>query len=146
MKVIDLNILLYAVNRDSPTHVRARHWLDDVLSSDETIGIPWVVVLGFLRMATNARVFARPLTGDQALAVADAWLAQPNVTALSVADSHWSILRPLLADATNVGASATDAHLAALAIENGAELCSADSDFRRFEGLRWRNPLADADA
>jgi toxin-antitoxin system PIN domain toxin len=142
MKVVDLNILLYAVNRDDQHHAAARAWLEDVLNGDEPIGLPWVVLLGFLRIATNPRVFARPLTSAQAMELVDAWLERPAVIALAPGDEHWRILRSLIADARSIGAIATDAHLAALAIENGAELCSADADFRRFEGLRWSNPIA----
>jgi toxin-antitoxin system PIN domain toxin len=144
LHVIDLNILLYAVNRDAPEHSRARQWLDTTLGGDEPVGLPWIVLLAFLRIATNARVFARPLTRDEALSVVDAWLGQPSVTALAAGDGHWAIVRSLLRDAAHsggVGGVTSDAHLAALAIEHGAQLWSADSDFRRFDGLRWKNPL-----
>ena len=142
MKVIDLNLLLYAVNRDDELHTRARNWLEEILNADEPIGLPWIVLLGFLRISTNSRVFSRPLTTAEATGLVDAWLARPAVIALSPGEEHWRILRSLLANERSIGAIATDAHLAALAIENGAELCSADGDFRRFEGLRWSNPLA----
>lgn len=142
MKVIDLNLLLYAVNRDDEYHAPARAWLEDALNADEPVGLPWVVILGFLRIATNPRVFAHPLTTAQATELVDAWLARPAVIALAPGDEHWRILRSLIANTRSIGAIATDAHLAALAIENGAELCSADADFRRFDGLRWSNPLA----
>lgn len=141
MKVVDLNLLLSAVNRDAGQHPRARRWLDDLLSSGDPVGLPWIVLLGFLRIATNPRVFNRPLTGDEALTVVDAWLEQPGVVALSATDAHWSTLRSLLKDESNVGSVSSDAHLAALAIEHGAELCSADTDFRRFKAVRWSNPL-----
>ena len=142
MKVVDLNLLLYAVNRDDERHARARTWLEKVLNGDEPVGLPWIVLLGFLRIATNPRVFARPLSSTEAIALVDAWLSRPPVSALAPGDGHWLILRSLLADRPGVGVIATDAHLAAIAIEHGAELCSSDADFRRFEGLRWVNPIA----
>ena len=144
MKVVDLNLLLYAVNRDSPRHEDAKAWLDTTLSGDETVALPWVVLLGFLRIATNRHVLPRAITIDQAVSVVDSWLAQPAVVALSPGDEHWSILNALLTEAGSAGNLTTDAHLAALAIEHGAELCSTDADFARFPRLRWVNPLARA--
>jgi uncharacterized protein len=141
MKIVDLNILLYAVNRDAEQHASARKWVDDILGGDELVGLPWIVLLGFLRIATNPRVFPKPLKPSDALAVVDAWLDQPAVVALAPGDGHWTILERLLANGGIGGNGTSDAHLAAIAIEHGAELCSADADFRRFEGLRWSNPL-----
>jgi toxin-antitoxin system PIN domain toxin len=142
VKLLDLNLLPYAVNRDSPDHGRARAWLDHVLKGDEPVAVPWMVVLGFLRLSTSTRVFPRPLSPDQALAVVDGWLARPAVVALAPGDQHWRVLRDLLTESGTAGNLTTDAHLAALAIEHGAELCSTDGDFARFRRLRWLNPLA----
>lgn len=142
MKVVDLNLLLYAVNRDSIHHARARTWLEQILSADEPIALPWVVLLGFLRIATSARVLPHPLSVEKAIAVVDSWIAQPVVVQLVPGAEHWRILRGLLAEAGTAGNLTTDGHLAALAIESGAELCSSDGDFARFKKLRWTNPLA----
>ncbi len=142
MKLLDLNILLYATNTQAPQHARAARWLAETLRGEEPVALPWVVVLGFLRLATNARVFAAPLTVAQACATVDAWLAQPAVTPLAPGDDHWRVLRRLLLEAGTAGNLTTDAHLAALAIEHAAELCSTDSDFARFRSLQWLNPLA----
>lgn len=142
MKVLDLNVLLYAVNRDSPRHEAARAWLESTLSGEETVALPWVVLLGFLRIATSAHVLPNPITIDQAVSVVDGWLAQAPVVALSPGDEHWAILSRLLSEAGSAGNLTTDAHLAALALEHGAELCSTDADFARFPQLRWVNPLA----
>lgn len=142
MKLVDLNLLLYAVNEDSPQHARARAWLERTLTGDDPCGFAWVVLLGFLRLATSARVFPHPLTPDQTLGVIDGWLARPAVVTLAPGEDHWRILRPLLAAAGTAGNLTTDAHLAALAIEYGAELYSTDTDFARFAGVRWVNPLA----
>jgi toxin-antitoxin system PIN domain toxin len=144
MKVVDLNLLLYAVNRDSPRHADARAWLESVLSGEETVALPWVVLLGFLRIATSPHILPRPITIEQAIDVVGSWLAQPPVIALSAGDEHWRILTDLLSDAGSAGNLTTDAHLAALAIEHGAELCSTDGDFARFRHLRWVNPLAES--
>lgn len=142
MKVLDLNILLYATNRDSPRHAVAKAWLESSLSGEESVAIPWVVVLGFLRIATSRQVFPRPISVDEAITVVDGWFAQPPVIALNPGDGHWRVLASLLAEAGSAGNLTTDAHLAALAIEHGAELCSTDTDFARFPKLRWLNPLA----
>lgn len=142
MKVVDLNVLLYAVNRDSPRHDEAKAWLEATLSGDETVGLPWIVLMGFLRIATSRHVLPNPITIDQAVAVVDGWLAAAPVVALSPGDEHWTILSGLLAEAGSAGNLTTDTHLAALALEHGAELCSTDADFARFPRLRWVNPLA----
>lgn len=142
MKVIDLNLLLYAVNRDSPRHTDARAWLQEAISGEERIALPWTVILGFIRLTTNPRVFEHPLSAEAALQTVDDWLSQPSVSPLEPGDGHWGILRDLLIEAGTAGNLTTDAHLAALAIEHGAELCSTDADFARFKLLRWTNPLS----
>lgn len=143
MRLIDLNLLLYAVNQDAVHHRRAKAWLEETLSERESVGLPWVVILGFLRVATHPRVLTRPLAPEAALSVVDGWLERPNVVKLHAGDEHWGILRSLLAEAGTAGNLTTDAHLAALAIEHGCELCSSDSDFARFPDVRWVNPLAE---
>lgn len=142
MKVVDLNLLLYAVNRDSVAHTRARVWLERTLSGDEPVAIPWTVLLGFLRLTTTSRVLPRPLPFADAAGVVQSWLDRPVVVPLAPGEEHWRILRALLEEAGTAGNLVGDAHLAALAIEHGAELCSTDSDFARFSTLRWSNPLA----
>lgn len=141
MKLVDLNLLLYAVDSSSPRHGPARSWLERELSGQETVALPWVVLLGFLRLSTHAAVFASPLTANEALDVVDGWLAQPPVTVVHPGRRHAAHLRELLAAFGTAGNVVTDAHLAALAIEHGAELCSADADFSRFPGVRWFDPL-----
>lgn len=142
MIVPDLNLLLYAVHRESPDHERARAWLDALLTGDEPVGLAWSVVLGFVRLTTSARVFEQPWDIRDASALVDAWLAQPTVTLLAPTPRHWPLLRELLVAAGRRANLTTDAHLAALCIERGATLHSADSDFSRFRALRWVNPLA----
>ena len=141
MILIDLNLLLYATNRNSVHHRAARRWLEQVLNAEEPVALPWVVLLGFLRIATNGRILSRPLTVEQALEVVDGWLALPVVRVLHPDQEHWRLLRELLQEAGTGGNLTTDAHLAALALENGCTLCSTDTDFARFRRLKWIHPL-----
>lgn len=112
-----------------------------MLSGDETVGFAWVVLLAFLRLSTNPQIFQRPLSPDRALDVAESWLRQPCVVVVEPGDRHTAVVRRLLAPLGTAGDLVSDAHLAALAIENGAELSSCDTDFSRFAGLRWVDPL-----
>jgi toxin-antitoxin system PIN domain toxin len=111
------------------------------VSGRDTIGLPWSVILAFLRLTTRPGLFQRPLPLEAALKLVDAWLEQPAVTIVQPTNRHWQVLRGLILPAGTAGNLTSDAHLAALAIEHGAELCSTDNDFARFAGLRWRNPL-----
>ena len=142
MRLLDLNILIYAMDESSPRHEPARDWLNETLSGSSTVAFAWQVLIGFLRLSTRSAVFARPLTVDEAFDVIDGWLAQPCVTVVHPTDRHASILRGLLTPLGAAGNLPSDAHLAALAIEHGAELCSTDVDFSRFSGVRWIDPLA----
>lgn len=143
MKVLDLNLILYAVNGDAVHHRAARQWLDATMSENEPVGIAWVVLLGFLRIATNPRILPKPLTVEQATAVIDALLSHPTARVLLPGEDHWRILKSLVTETGTAGNLTTDAHLAALAIEHGATLCSTDTDFHRFRHLRWMNPIQD---
>jgi len=145
MKLIDASLLLYAVNEDAPSHARAQAWLEEVLAGTETVGFAWIVLLAFLRLSTRAAVFPRPLAPQESLDLLESWLERPCATVVQAGERHLRILRELIAPLGTAGNITSDAHLAALAIEHGAEVCSADSDFSRFPGLRWRNPLAAAD-
>ena len=141
MKIPDVNVLVYAVDENSPLNARIRPWWESLLSSDEPIGFSWNVLLGFVRLSTRTPVFANPLQTDVALDLVDRWLAQPNAVVLEPTERHSALLRTLLQPIGTAGNLTTDAHLAALAIEYGGEVCSADNDFRRFRGVRWMNPL-----
>jgi toxin-antitoxin system PIN domain toxin len=141
VKIVDLNVLLYAVNSDAAQHERAREWWEKAVNDEETVGLAWVVLLGFLRLATNPRVFPRPLTADAAAAKLDTWLALDNVRVVREKDDHWGTLKPLFSGAGTAGNLTTDAHLAALALSYDAVLVSCDTDFARFKDLRWENPL-----
>jgi toxin-antitoxin system PIN domain toxin len=142
VKLSDVNVLLYAVDETSPRHDAARTWLEERLSGSETFAFAWSVLLAFVRLGTNARVFASPLALEEALDLVESWLGQPCATVIHPTDRHSALLQEVLGALGTAGNLTTDAHLAALAIEHGAELCSADSDFSRFPMLRWVNPLA----
>jgi len=141
VKLPDVNLLLYAIDEDSPRFEHAAPWVEDLLGGTETVALAWAVALAFVRLTTKPQVMARPFSVDEALDVVDGWLARPNVVVVHPTDRHARILRELLAPSGTGGNLASDAHLAALSIEHGAELCSSDADFSRFPGLRWRDPL-----
>jgi toxin-antitoxin system PIN domain toxin len=142
MILVDANLLLYAEDRSSPHHSRSRQWWDDQLSGSTPVGLCWTVLLAFVRIGTNHHVFERPLTVDEAVARVQSWLGQPCVRLVQPTHRHWELLRQLLVEAQAVGNLVTDAHLAALSIEHGCELCSSDTDFSRFPRVKWRNPIA----
>lgn len=142
MIVPDINLLLHAYNGESSVHPAARKWWEALLNSTRPVGLPWATMLGFIRIGTHRQILANPLPVATACAHARAWLAQPYVNVLDPGARHAEILFGLLESLGTAGNLTTDAHLAALAIEHQAELHSTDSDFARFRGLRWTNPLA----
>jgi uncharacterized protein len=142
VKVPDLNLLIYAVDRQAHGHAPAVKWWNGLLSGSETVGLAWAVLLGFVRLTTNPRVVRSPLTAGEALDYVDRWLASPVSTVIEPTPRHASVLRELLTTTGTAANLVADAHLAALAIEHGATLCSADRDFGRFRGLDWTDPLA----
>jgi toxin-antitoxin system PIN domain toxin len=141
VKLLDANLLLYATDAQSPRHEAARAWLVGQLSGSETIAFAWSVLLAFLRLSTSPRVFAHPLAVERAFALVDAWLAQPCVVVVHPGERHPALVRELLTPLGTAGNLVSDAHLAAIAIEHAAELNSCDTDFSRFAGLRWADPL-----
>ena len=140
MRLVDANVLLYAVNSASVHHASSRGWLDEALAGGEPVGFTWTVLLAFLRLSTHPSVFARPLAPDEATAIVRAWLAQPGATVLEPTSRHADVLAGLLAEAGTAGNLVNDAHLAALAIEHGASISTFDADFGRFAGVRWSRP------
>jgi len=139
--LIDANILLYAYDTASQEHQAARLWLEKTLSTNAPVGLAWVTLLAFLRISTNARARKDPFTIAEAIVIVSLWLDRPMVSIVHPSDRHWEILKEMLTEGQATARLATDAHLAALAIENGATLCSTDRDFTRFPGLRTLNPL-----
>ncbi len=142
MIVLDANLLIYAVNQDAPVYRQAKSWLESVLSGRDTVGFSWNVLLAFLRLTTRHGLFRHPLPPETALDLMADWLDQPSAMVVHPGPRHLRILRELLLPMGTGGNLTSDVHLAALAIEHGAELCSSDTDFASFRGLKWRNPLA----
>lgn len=140
--LVDANLVMWAHHRQMPEHARARTWWAQTLTETALVGIPWPTILAFVRLSTHPRVLERPASVRQAWEVADGWLRRPNVRCPVPTDRHAGLLRDLLFETRAAGNHVPDAHLAALAIEWGLELVSADGDFARYRGLRWRNPLA----
>ena len=140
MKLVDANVLLYAVNEDAPNHAAARGWLDGALRGREPVGFAWGVVLAFLRLSTRPALFPRPLGIAQAAGTVELWLQRPPALVVHPTGRHLGLLRGLLEPVGTAANLVNDAHLAALALEHGAEIVSFDRDFQRFEGVRWRQP------
>jgi uncharacterized protein len=142
VKLIDLNLFIYAFDSTAVPHRPARKWIEEVLSGSEPVALTWPVLLGFIRLSTNARVFSKPLDVSEAMGVVNGWLDQPCTVVVHPTERHADVLGRLLA-AVGVARNLTsDAHLAALAIEHNAQMCSSDADFGRFPGVRWVDPLA----
>lgn len=140
MKLVDVNILIYVADRQSQFHSRVLSWWHASLNGDEIVGLPWISVSGFLRIATNPRLFETPLTVEEAVDRVAAWMAQPNVRIVEESSEHWELFREFVRETGTGGNRTTDAHLAALAVSRGATLVSCDTGFARFRRLRWENP------
>ena len=141
MIVPDVNLLLYAHVRGFGLHARARRWWEGLLNGGQEVGIPAPAIFGFVRLATNPAVFDRPLAVADALARVDEWLAVPHVRFALPGPRHLEIAFELLRQLGAAANLTTGVQLAAVAIEQQAELHSNDTDFGRFPGLRWVNPL-----
>jgi toxin-antitoxin system PIN domain toxin len=141
MILVDVNLLIYAVDKDAPRHAAAKSWWEATLSGTETVGLSWIVLLAFLSLTTRPNVFPKPLSIEAAFDIVDSWLEEPSVIVVHPGPRHARMLRDLLLPLGTGGNLTSDAHLAALALEHGAELCSSDHDFARFSLLKWRDPL-----
>jgi toxin-antitoxin system PIN domain toxin len=140
--LVDTNLLVYAAYSASPEHARARAWLDARLGGQARVGLPWESLLAFMRVVTNRRIFAGAVPVREAWSTVEGWLSSDVAFVPVPTPRHGEILGPLLATRGLGANDVPDAHLAALAIEHGLTLCSADAGFARFAGLRWENPLA----
>lgn len=141
MIIPDVNLLIYAYDGRSGFHERAREWWEASLSGNEVVGLAWVACLGFLRLITNARIFESPMPVRMATGIVQSWMARPQVQVVQTGSTHAGILFRLLNELGTAANLTADAHLAALAIEYQAILHTTDTDFARFSGLRWKNPL-----
>ena len=142
MKIVDLNVLIYAVDERSPHHLVVLPYWQRLLDGEEGIGLPWIVLVGFLRITTHPRAFATPLGADAACDLVDDWLALDVVSVPVEKPGHWKALRDFVRASGTAGNLVTDAHIAAIASTRDAALVSCDRDFERFGGLRVENPLA----
>lgn len=140
--IVDANLLLYAVDADSKHNPAAAAWLDETLSGANRVGLPWQTIGAFLRIVTHPRVAANPLTASDAWSFVAEWLAVPVVWIPPATESTAQVYASICAQVDVTGNLVPDAQLAALAMEHGVALISADSDFQRFPGLRWVNPLS----
>lgn len=141
MLLPDINVCVYAIREDSPDHEAYRSWLTDALNGDEPVGISDLVLSGVIRIITNHRIFQEPSTTQQALNACGALRSGPVAVPLQSGRRHWEIFDSLCRQTNAKAHAVPDAYHAALAIENGATLITADRGFARFPGLRWRHPL-----
>ena len=141
MIVPDLNLLIYAHNSAAPQHEAARRWWNSLLNGREPVGLPWVVITGFVRLVTLPKSVAQPVSPEKAIDYVQQWLEFPHVTPLNPGSEHLIHFRRCLAAVGVGGNLVTDCHIAAIAMEYQAEVHSNDGDFARFPGLLWRNPL-----
>jgi toxin-antitoxin system PIN domain toxin len=140
--LVDANVLLFAVNASAAEHERARSWLESALNGTRRVGLPWESLTAFVRLVTNPRVVPRPLSPARAWSFVEDWLAAPVAWIPVPTDRHAAVLGELMHRYRPAAKLVPDAHLAAIAIEHGAEVISTDTDFARFTEVRWRDPLA----
>jgi len=140
--LLDVNVLVYAFRADADRHAEYREWLERAVAGSVPVGISSLVLSGVVRVCTHPRVFTKPSALDETIRYGNLLLEQPNVTHVQPGNRHWEIFTSLCTASGARGNLVADAYLAALAIETGAEWITADRDFARFPGLRWRHPLS----
>lgn len=141
MIIPDINLLVYAHNKSASEHQAARKWWESCLNGVTPVGLSWITMAGFLRLVTHPRVLVRPMKTPVAIGHVREWLKQPPVRVIQPAAKFADLFFDYLLQLGLAGNLTTDAQLAALAVEYQAELHSSDTDFARFPGLRWKNPL-----
>lgn len=142
MILVDVNLLIYAEDSFSQYNTAARKWWDLQLSGEEPVCLCWPVIKGFIRVGTNPRASRQPLTLNEAVERVQSWFGQPCVKIIQPTENHWTIFQQMLRAGNAAANLVSDAHLAALAVEHNCILNSTDSDFARFRGLKWKNPIA----
>ncbi len=140
MKLVDANVLLYAVDRGAQHHELSRGWLDAQLSGRETVLLPWVSLLAFLRISTHPAIYERPLPMPRALEVVESWIDQPAVMTPELDASQVRRMHALLSATGSGGNLVNDAHLAAIALQHRATVITFDNDFGRFDDVMWARP------
>ncbi len=141
MILIDANILIYAFRRDTDNHSEYRGWLEQTISREGVVGLSELVLSTVVRISTHPRIFIKPSTLDEVFRFIDYVRSRPNVVSVVPGKTHWSLFQQLCRAVEARGNLVTDAYLAALAIEKGAEWITSDRDFSRFPGLKWRTPI-----
>ncbi|MGH3850170.1 MAG: TA system VapC family ribonuclease toxin [Pseudonocardiaceae bacterium] len=142
--LIDANLLLYAVDSSSQFNERASRWLEEILNGDRRVGLPWQTIGSFLRIITHPRVTTNPLSWEQAWRYVDSWLDSGSVWVPPATERTAAVMARITSGIPITGNLVPDAQLAALAVEHGLVLHSADTDFARFPQLQWLNPLSSA--
>lgn len=142
MILVDVNVLVYAKRRDSPDHLKFRDWLEETILSEPVLGVSELVLSSVVRILTHPRIFREPTQLDEALQYVNSLHEQPGCVVVSPGKRHWELFTRLSQLGGAKGNLISDAYFAALAIESGAEWITADRDYARFPGLRWRHPLA----
>src|SRR4051812_13893552 len=141
MKIPDLNLLVYAFNSDAPSHGVAKIWWEDSLNNEESIGIPWLVLTGFIRLLSGRAIVKNPYPVKALFDITEEWFGLPHVTLLEPTRRTYSIMRRLMVEKNLPGSWVTDTFIASTAIELDAMLCTNDAGFSRFPGLKLQNPL-----
>lgn len=140
IKLVDANVLLFASDVEAIEHRTSTEWLDEALAGSETVAFPWASLIAYMRISTHPAVFASPNSISQARTMVSGWLDSPPSTVLDPGPRHLDFLTRCIEDAGRAGALVSDAHIAALALEHGADIVSFDHDFARFDGVRWIRP------
>ena len=140
MRIVDANVLLYAVNSDAEHHDASRRWLDRALSGSDIVGLAWVPLLAFARLTTKHGLFPSPLKPEDAMAQIVDWCSAPSAVLVNPTARHADVLSTLVSRVGAGGNLVNDAHLAALAVEHRARIVTYDSDFGRFDGVQWDSP------
>ncbi len=142
MILVDANLLVYATNDQAPEHPKALDWLQRTLNDERRVGIPWESLTAVVRLLTSPRIIAAPLTPEAVWEVVRSWLEVPVVWIPAPTDRHAEVFGALVTKYRVTGNLVADAHLAALAIQHGLDVYSADTDFARFKEIRWINPIS----
>jgi len=140
--LVDANILLYAVDETSPAHESALAWLEEALNGQRRVGLPWASLTAFVRISTHPRALQSPLAPATAWGQVEGWLDAPTTWVPAPGPGHRVILGQLIREMDLRANLVPDAVLAALCIEHGLSIVSADSDFARFPQVTWTNPVA----
>ncbi|WP_283134047.1 type II toxin-antitoxin system VapC family toxin [Rhizohabitans arisaemae] len=141
MRLVDVNVLVYAYRTEEPNHSAYAAWVSGLVNGDESYAVADSVINGFVRVVTNHRIYRTPAPIEHALVYADRIRNQPHAVPITPGRRHWGIFEKLCRISGASGALIADVYLAALAIEHGCEVITADKGFARFPGLRWRHPV-----